>query len=41
MPKTGNENRVTFWASMSAGSGALLVVSLLAFKRQKKDEITV
>jgi len=36
LPKTGGEARVTFWASMATGSGALLVVSLLALKRQKK-----
>ena len=39
IPKTGNnENKVTFWASMSTASGAFLVGSLLALKRQKKDE---
>jgi len=37
-PKTGNEKRVTFWGAMSTGTGAFLVVSLLALKRQKKDE---
>ena len=34
-PKTGNENRVTFWASLSTCSGALLVAMLLAMKKQR------
>ena len=38
LPKTGDRSNVTFWASLAVGSGALLVVTLLAARRQKRNE---
>ena len=38
LPQTGDGSNVTFWASLAVGSGALLLVTMLAARRQRREE---
>ena len=36
-PKTGDMGRVTFWATAAVGSGALLIVVLMALRQERRE----